>query len=258
MECGKCHNEIAGEDKFCGFCGEKNITFIEYYKSIINIDQTNFIQGVSHRKQLYKQIHKNYINSSIWKNVKIKLANIYKQNNWPIKCIKCGTIHNLQYHHNYYIDIDCLGNENISDVDYLCAKCHDDWHSVQKTLGLFQNNSFYQYYNFIISDLDSSDFTEFKRIFLGKIKIDNCEIINFYSRDDVVKYQKVVNIELWLLFISFILIFALGIGIIFIVIIYFAFSKVKAPENYNIYEKRNKSIEMKNTFIKYLNAKKLW
>lgn len=247
MLCKKCQNEIIETDKFCGFCGEEN-------KITNPITEVNFSinQNKTLRQQLYSKVHKTYINSETWQNKKLTLSNLYNVNGWPIECIKCGATQNLQNHHNYYIDIKYLylGFENISDIDYLCAKCHDNWHSIQKSIGLSQNRMISAYLNFVFSNQDGSYRNKIVNLLSQKIKIDDSEISSYFLQENVVSYDRVNNIAMWLLFASFILIFIYGIGIITIIISIIIFSKNKEPENYDLYKQKRIPVEIKKHLIK--------
>ncbi|MBU4360740.1 hypothetical protein KKA66_02730 [Patescibacteria group bacterium] len=206
-----------------------------------------YYQNISQQQQLYKQRHKSYINSDIFKNKKLKLLNIYKKNNWSIECVKCSSICSLQCHHNYYIN-DQTGHENISDIDYLCTRCHNEWHSIQKGSGMSQNNLVNEYYDFVFEDKNSYTCEEIKNLLLEKIKFDDEEINNYFSREDVIKYKRVENIIGILGVISFILI-AVLIGIPIMIILFKIQEKNKKPENYDLYEQKRICIEIKKTFI---------
>ena len=195
----------------------------------------------------YKQIYDDYINSDLWKNKKKKISGIYKRNEWAIECVRCGKVDNLQVHHNYYIDNKYFGHENISDTDYLCAKCHKEWHKIQKSSGSSQNRLSEEYYNFITADKTRIDQIDY--LLTEKIKVDTLEVERYFSRADVVKYNKISDKLNWILLISIILLFVYGIGIIVMIIGYFISLENKEPENFDLYKQKKDSLESKKCYL---------
>lgn len=68
-----------------------------------------------------KIFYENYINSTQWKNFRIKL---FKERGF--KCELCGSKKNLQVHHITY---ENLSTEKDDDVLILCQVCHQKAHS---------------------------------------------------------------------------------------------------------------------------------
>lgn len=67
--------------------------------------------------------YKKYIRSNEWLSVRIDI--LINRN----KCERCGSKHKLQVHHLSYIR---LGNEEPSDLEVLCCKCHMNEHNLLK------------------------------------------------------------------------------------------------------------------------------
>jgi hypothetical protein len=72
-----------------------------------------------------KQEYKRYLNSSHWEKVKER----YWKGKLPNKCYCCQTTRNLQLHHKTY---KRLGKERLTDLIYLCDKCHSQVHEYLK------------------------------------------------------------------------------------------------------------------------------
>lgn len=67
--------------------------------------------------------YKKYIRSNEWLSVRIDI--LTNRN----KCERCGSKRKLQVHHLTYVR---LGNEEPSDLEVLCCKCHMNEHNLLK------------------------------------------------------------------------------------------------------------------------------
>jgi len=174
-----------------------------------------------------------------------------------LECLKCGDKENLHCHHNYYIGINYLGEENISDIDYLCGNCHENWHSIQKNLGTIQNNLVNRYFAFVFQDVDENKMRSSLNIISKKISLDNIVISNFFRNDDVVKYEKYNNMASLLFIASVILIFFYGIGIITLIVTFVIASKNNIPVDYKLFEEKKSAIRIKEAIIRSLLSSKI-
>ncbi|MCK5122787.1 MAG: hypothetical protein KAQ87_01395 [Candidatus Pacebacteria bacterium] len=216
------------------------------YKNTINADDEEISNSETFpTEQSYKQIYDAYINSNTWTEKKAEIENTYKLNDWNIECVRCGSKYNLQVHHNYYIGNKYFGYENISDTDYLCAKCHREWHEIQKSSSLSQNRSLEEYYHFIIAD--ETRVNQINHLLIKKIKIDALEIESYFLRTDVIEYNKISARLNWIFLISVILLFVYGIGIIVMIIA--SFIKNEKPENFDLYKQKRDSLESKKRYL---------
>jgi len=195
------------------------------------------------RSAAAKIIHTFYINSPIWIKKKEKILDEYQKNNWPIRCLKCCATHNLQLHHNFYIKDIFFGFENISDLDYLCADCHNIWHKIQKESGISQNDSFEKYYEFLLSNNKVYSADRIRAFFEERIAIDKAKIENYFSRSDVIENEKELkksNRYFTLALIpSLVLILLYGIGIVLAALLIFLWPNKNKIEDYDLFfEKR--------------------
>ncbi|MFW5962198.1 MAG: hypothetical protein ACOCQR_01105 [bacterium] len=80
-----------------------------------------------------------YLNSKHWKELKKR----FKNSPFPKSCSICDEIENLHVHHRYY---DRLGEENLSDLTYLCEECHNfiHWKLFRKKAPALYNRLFYE------------------------------------------------------------------------------------------------------------------
>lgn len=131
----KCHalSTVAGKNKnrfnfFCKFCGK------EYNVPLGYIETTKYCSKLCHNRgnaQNLKLItgknHRSYKNG-------IQLYRRIKAENALKKCEECGNEKNIDVHH---ID-ENRENNDISNLKYLCRKCHKKIHNVQRdSLGRF-------------------------------------------------------------------------------------------------------------------------
>ena len=66
-----------------------------------------------------------YLQSLDWLLKKNKLINFFLKRKWKIECFVCHNDKNLQVHH---WDYDNIGKEKLSDLTFICYKCHKKWH----------------------------------------------------------------------------------------------------------------------------------
>jgi len=139
---------------------------------------------MSYRKDQYEE----YIHSLDWDNKKREIREIYKKNNWPIVCIRCGTNSDLDLHHNYYSEY--LEAAFLSDLDFLCSDCHKQWHASRRGhIYLTQNYLLKQNLDFYLKDksfLEQEDALNFLRT---KINKDERIITTVFSRPEFIKYE---------------------------------------------------------------------
>jgi hypothetical protein len=139
---------------------------------------------MSYRKDQYEE----YIHSLDWENKKVEIREIYRKNNWPIVCIRCGANSNLDLHHNYYSEF--LEAAFLSDLDFLCSDCHKQWHSSRVGhIYLTQNYLAKQNLDFYIKDKSSMEQEEALNFLSKKIKKDERIITTVFSRPEFSKYE---------------------------------------------------------------------
>lgn len=199
-----------------------------------------------------KENYIRYINSSAWENEKETINAIYKQNNWPINCIKCGSKSFLNLHHNYYSTY--LNNQNVSDYDFLCLNCHKKWHSIQKGNNKLQNELTKLNLNFYISNKNLAEIEKIVWLLREKIAVDETIIKLFFSQKDITEYmeekKKNGNILFYSFIISFFLLFFYGVGIItFLIILFFIKNKEIKPNHYDSFILRKNILEQKKVII---------
>lgn len=71
-------------------------------------------------KKVSKKEHQKFLNSSYWKNFRVKYVKAIGS-----RCELCFSIANLCVHHNNYWN---KGKETSEDVIILCGECHDKFH----------------------------------------------------------------------------------------------------------------------------------
>lgn len=203
-------------------------------------------------KITYRLDYSAYINSDLWRNKKIYVKNIYIQNNWPISCVKCNTNRSIELHHNYYNN---LGDEDISNLDYLCNDCHNQWHVLQKLSNKTQNNSTYSYYDFIYKDKEYKQIMALSALVISKITNDEQkyeqQISEYFRLENVKKYEYInTKIMPWLSGLVWLFIFLIIPLIVFLILNH----TYKEPADYKIFIGKKKYLtrlkELKNYIIR--------
>lgn len=69
--------------------------------------------------------YKNYLESVDWLIKKSLLVFSYLRRKTPIRCFICHSIKKIIVHHWNYENI---GDENLSDLTFMCFDCHKKWH----------------------------------------------------------------------------------------------------------------------------------
>jgi len=197
----------------------------------------------------YQSNYDDYINSDAWAEKKKELDMFHLINNLPIYCLKCWSNKYLQLHHNFYSH---LGKENLSDLDYLCLECHNEWHKIQKHYGESQNKLINYYYKFLFKGKDSYNQLKLNKLLQHKISEDEKIINEYFSLPEIVKYHKINNIGGWLIILSFVFIWFYGVGLITLILAIIIYSRYKEPDNYEIFQKKKESLLLHKKILAYV------
>lgn len=201
-----------------------------------------------------KDNYTEYLNSSLWEDKKTIVKKIYKDQNWPIACVKCGTKLNLNIHHNYYpFDLD---NTNICDLDYLCSTCHKKWHSIIKRNLFCVGQNFVIKYNFEFY-LENKNYWQKEEILdllNKKIEEDEKNITTYFLESTVINYEEYIknqDLRTGLFVLSwFLLIIWIGLLIALLTFIFVKKKQeVKKPWNYDLFIERKHSLERKKVIV---------
>jgi hypothetical protein len=264
-----CEQEMSDENvvfKFCPECGcrikKDPYSCANCFKRFNHDNIDVLLETTQSEKNIefhdvtdYKNTYYQYINSYLWVDKKKSVEAIYRQNGWSIECLKCGGKERLQLHHNYYHKFYYLGVENLSDLDYLCYKCHDQWTNIHKSLGISNNRIIYSYYKFINLQKNYSNSSVTHLLLEEKMNQDNNEITRYFSDPIVSKYEKTNNFVVTLGICSFPLLLIFGIGIITLIISRIINSKNEKikPNDYEIYNTKRSSLKIKMEILKVFN-----
>jgi hypothetical protein len=204
---------------------------------------------------LGKMKYGTYLSSPQWEAKKEEVRSIYISNNLKMCCVKCFSRNKLELHHNYYIDE--YNFSNISDLDYLCHDCHKRWHLIKNKTLMSNNNAIYFYYKFFINE--NKEYwinSDIYSLLVKKISHDEKNINNYFSNEEVVRYDKANSRGVWMFLLGIPFIFFYFLGIILIIIGIIIMNSKKEPENYKIFKQKKDSLDVKKSIIK--NAKKYY
>jgi 5-methylcytosine-specific restriction endonuclease McrA len=93
----------------------------------------NLILGVTHDKEMWKEIYGYYLESDGWK---IKRKQKLKENGEI--CDICKGNLNLQIHHKTYKNV---GDELMDDLQVLCRNCHTQVHNFPNYESIVKNKT---------------------------------------------------------------------------------------------------------------------